>query len=45
MRDVPSGLIGYASAALSQWVVERRENQTGDISFARACIMLYFLRL
>ena len=32
MREVPSGPIGCASAALSEWVVERREIQTGDIS-------------
>ena len=35
--EVPSGLFGYASAALSYWVGGRREIQTVDFSFARAC--------
>ena len=41
MRDVPSGAVGSALAALSYWVVERREIQTGDISSARACTFIF----
>ena len=37
VREVLSGLIGCASAALCLRAVEGREIQTGDISFARAC--------
>ena len=37
MIEVPSGPIGCVLAALSLWVVERREIQTADISFAQAC--------
>ena len=32
VREVPSGLIGCASAALSLWAMEGKEIQTGDIS-------------
>ena len=37
MREVLPGLIGCALAAISYCVVERREIQTGDISYAGAC--------
>ena len=37
MREVPSGLISCARAALGWRAVEWREIQTGDISFAQAC--------
>ena len=36
VRDVPLEPIGRGLAALSYWVLERRESQTRDISFARA---------
>ena len=41
VREVLSGLIGCASAALCLRAVEGREIQTGDISFARACTVAY----
>ena len=37
MIEVPSGPIGCVLAALSLWVVETREIQTADISFAQVC--------
>ena len=34
VREVPPGLVGCASAALSLWVAKKREIHTGSISFA-----------
>ena len=37
VKEVLLGPIGCVTAALSLWVIERREIQTGHISFAQAC--------